>query len=390
MVHFIALTKHHIVFSAFCLFSLFSSPNVWAQLSPEPAATGDVAYVYVSTATGGSTQTIEGFAANAAGVLTPLASTQEDFWGGMASNGQFLFGSNGINITSFAIEPGGALRKLATLSARRYNGAACGGPSQLFLDRTGTTLYDLDNYGSQCANNTYQAFTIESTGTLKYAGGTLAASPVFATQLSFLSSNLTGYGSTCYHYSASIYGFNRASSGSLRLSTTRAPLPAPQAGNFYCPFLAATDGNNNVTVSVQQLNAVTWLPVGSPQIATYAATASGSLSTKSTYTNMPKTSVNTVYDLKASPSGKLLAVAGSAGIQIFHFNGSAPATRYTGLLTNDEIDQMAWDASNHLYAISRVTNKLYVFTATPTSASEAVGSPYSVPNAVGIIVVPTI
>ena len=82
-------------------------------------------------------------------------------------------------------------------------------------------------------------------------------------------------------------------------------------------------------------------------------------------------SMQYVYDLKMSPSGKLLAVGGSdgrgeGGLQIFHFNGAQPITRYTGLLTNAEIDQFYWDNADHLYAISSHPGKLFVFTVTPT------------------------
>jgi hypothetical protein len=44
------------------------------------------------------------------------------------------------------------------------------------------------------------------------------------------------------------------------------------------------------------------------------------------------------------------------------------------------IDQVAWDKSNHLYAISTANNLLYVFTVTPTSATQVamwrIGAPY--------------
>jgi hypothetical protein len=44
----------------------------------------------------------------------------------------------------------------------------------------------------------------------------------------------------------------------------------------------------------------------------------------------------------------LLAVGGSGGLQVFHFNGRRPITRFTGLLSKDEVDQVAWDNDNHL------------------------------------------
>ncbi len=82
------------------------------------------------------------------------------------------------------------------------------------------------------------------------------------------------------------------------------------------------------------------------------------------------------HDLAMSPSGKLLAVGGTAGLQIFHFNGSDPITHYTGLLTTDDVSQFFWDNDNHLYAISQTSGKLFVFTVTPTNVSQAPGSPH--------------
>ena len=84
----------------------------------------------------------------------------------------------------------------------------------------------------------------------------------------------------------------------------------------------------------------------------------------------------------------IMAVGGIGGLQIFHFNGASPITKYTGLLTTSTIDKIYWDNSNHLYAISGSAGKLYVFTITPTSYSQASGSPYSVGTPVGLIVQP--
>jgi hypothetical protein len=90
-----------------------------------------------------------------------------------------------------------------------------------------------------------------------------------------------------------------------------------------------------------------------------------------------------------SVSGKLLAVGGAPGIQIFHFNGAAPITPYSGvLLPNVTVDQMTWDNNNHLYALSNQSGELYVLTVTPTSISEVSGSPYKVKASGGVIVVP--
>jgi hypothetical protein len=103
---------------------------------------------------------------------------------------------------------------------------------------------------------------------------------------------------------------------------------------------------------------------------------------------MPETAVKNVTDVGVSPSGKLLAVGGTAGLQIFHFNGADPVAPYTELLTKDEVDQFFWDNDNHLYAISQSAGKLFVFTITPTRFSQAAGSPYTISNPQDIIVLP--
>src|ERR1035441_6562125 len=89
-------------------------------------------------------------------------------------------------------------------------------------------------------------------------------------------------------------------------------------------------------------------------------------------------STGTIIDINMSPSGKLLAVGGSKGLQVFHFNGASPLTHFTGLLTSEDIEQVGWDNSNHLYALSVTHGKLFVFTVTPSSVSQAPGSPYTV------------
>ena len=41
---------------------------------------------------------------------------------------------------------------------------------------------------------------------------------------------------------------------------------------------------------------------------------------------MPSTAAGFIFGLGMSPSGKLLAVAGSGGLQVFHYKGGSPIT----------------------------------------------------------------
>ena len=156
-------------------------------------------------------------------------------------------------------------------------------------------------------------------------------------------------------------------------------LPQPPPGYGYGVYLTSADSTNHVAISAQ---AYSWCcgNYGLPQLATYTAHADGNLTTKSTYRNMPRTANQSVYDLAVSPSGKLLAVGGSNGLQVFHFNGGSPITHYTGLITSDEINQVSWDNDNHLYAVSHISGNLFVFTVTPTGHHQAPGSPYAITN----------
>jgi hypothetical protein len=142
-----------------------------------------------------------------------------------------------------------------------------------------------------------------------------------------------------------------------------------------------------VAIALQAYNS-NWQPVGEAQLAVYTAGSSGSLTTTSTASNMPTTTVTSVTDIWPSPSGKLLAVAGTRGLQIFNFNGASPITKNTGLLTTVEIDQVYWDNDNHLHALSRSKGKLFVFNVTATSHSEADGSPYAITSPQTLIVQP--
>jgi hypothetical protein len=366
----------------------FSAISAFSQEVPA-VANAPAAFVYVSSNPTGGSYEIDAFTATLSGQLrqvegSPFSADVQN----MALNGKYLFGTNGVDIYSFSIASNGALQAVGSVNAQQFNGGDCGGPNALFLDHSGTTLYDEDIYGNVCANNAYQSFSIDgSTGELNYLGMTSDASPAFNVPLSFVGNNAYAYGSTCYHFNPSIFGFQRDGDGSLTALNINPPMPVAQSGDFYCPYLATGDPTNHLAISVQQLTG-NWGQAGPPQLATYSADSSGNLTTNSTYSNMPATAVRSVTDIRMSPSGQLLAVAGAGGLQIFHFNGSNPITRYTGLLTRDEIDQLFWDNDNHLYAISRSAGELFVFTITPTSVSQAPGSPYAITHPQNIIVLP--
>jgi hypothetical protein len=392
-----------------CLVAMLGTGAAYAQnasaedaaLVPASASSSPVAYVYVSSSpTGASKNVVYAYAAAANGKLTPVAGSPfKDDLTSMAVNGKYLFGStrNTIWVAAFLMEPNGALKWTTSTNVTTHNASDCGGNSPIILDHTGASLYTMATSSDQCDEEFFQSLQVEkATGYLNYLGST---PPLFVNygQLTFSANNVYAYQATCSDYrgfySGTITGYQRHSNGLLTLANLSAPVPDAQAGDFYCADQVAADPANHVALEYQLINTSAELPDGLPQLATYTSDNSGNLSTTSTRANMPKAAIQYIFDMKMSPSGKLLAVGGAGnsgggGLQVFHFNGANPITHYTGLLTNNLIDQFFWDNSNHLYAISQSAGKLFVFTVTPTSVSQAAGSPYTIVSPKNIIVQP--
>lgn len=380
--------KRSLQFFAFLSFALVAST----------ALSQAVAYVYVANnPKNSSTNEITAFTAEANGRLKPIfGSPFRENVDTMAVDGSHLVAVNRSepNLDTFTIESDGALRYQASTNYATHSPIEnCPAANQIFFDHTGSNLY-VQEFRADCSNTGVASFWLNKTsGKLHYLGLDITgAFPGDNNAASFTGNNKFAYtavNSDCMYYT--IYGFKRSSSGLLTELTGSAPnLPAPPP-NFrrYIPDLVAADPYNNVAVLMQPAN-----PPGCSneplQIATYTANSSGVLRTKSTYADMPSTLIANPTDMKMSPSGKLVAVAGQEGVQVFFFNESAGAARYTGLLTKEPISQIFWDNSDHLYGISQATNKLYVFTVTPTHSSHAPGSPYHISDPQHLIVQPLV
>jgi hypothetical protein len=204
--------------------------------------------------------------------------------------------------------------------------------------------------------------------------------------ISFLGNNKFAYETGCDQdaLNGATAAFKRESSGELKFVNGVRELPKTKnPGDIYCPFKLATDPTDHLAFVLQAYNENTGYSDGPMVLASYTADSEGNLTTKSTFETMPsiETQANTI---SISPSGKFLAVGGS-GFQIFHFNGSSPITKYTGVFQpGSQFTEFGWDGDNHLYALG--SGKLYVYTVTSTSVEEASGSPYSIPEASSMIV----
>ena len=408
---------------AVCLVALVWTGETWAQSRDAQAdesvsassVSAPVAHVYVGAGTH-----ILAFSAAANGKLTPISGSPFNHGSLlMGANGHFLFGfePGTVIIDSLSMAANGALKNVASTNTETYwpdptcplvtfNGQG------LRIDHTRQDLYNAGIPGDFGCRSSFQSFKINNTnGKLTYLGetdGIFNGGP----QLSILGNNEFAYSVVCEYpfgngATPEITAFHRLTSGQLVTVTAGVAIPAapintidpnnPTPG-FYCPISIATDPTNHAVITYFAVddNGVQYGPA---VIATYTADARGNLTTTSTYKNMAK--LPTGFDgsntfcracsaLRMAPSGKLLAAGGPAGVVLFHFNNGNPLTKYKTLLANDNIGTILWDNKNHLYALGSDAKggKLWVYTVTPTSVTEAPGSPYSITNAGSMVVQP--
>jgi 6-phosphogluconolactonase (cycloisomerase 2 family) len=347
------------------------------------------AYVYVSARVGDSNRTeVYGFAASSSGELRPVdgspVAAGVTF---LAVNGKYLFGSDtaGKYIHAFAIASDGVLRPTASTNVVRP-GKACDNAGALFVDHAGTTVYNVGSYGTDCAEVAYQAFGVDKkTGRLELVHE--AHSGRNAALLRFSADNRFAFGAGCAGTRPLIYGFVRHHDGSLTRISADSPLPTPNGNQGWCPYLTVADAHNHLVVPVYP-SAESSEANGPFELATYSIAEDGTLTTTSTPENMPKIAVGSLTDLAIAPSGRLVAVAGNHGLQVFRVDGASPVRAMPGLLTRQEIDQMFWDGNGHLYAISQSAGKLWVFNVDEDGWASAPGSPYAVSGAQNIAVQP--
>jgi hypothetical protein len=199
-----------------CLIAIFSTTVVFAQVlsaqtdKAEPT-TSPVAYVYVSSSPSAGKYEVNAYSAASTGKLTAVAgspfSADVQY---IAVNGKYLFGSNGTDIYSFSISAEGALAQVASIDAEQFNNPpTTGGPTSVFLDHTGTSLYAGDYDAEGTGDNAYESFSVDnSAGGLTYLGMTPVGAAIGG-PLAFISDNDYAYGSSCFEFYPSIYGYKR-------------------------------------------------------------------------------------------------------------------------------------------------------------------------------------
>ncbi len=405
--------------AAGCLFSyclaVLSAGPAFTQTSASQAAPAttvsatDVANVYVGTANG-----VLLYHAAASGKLTLVSGSPFSIAGSaVGSNRKYFVSLDPSNLYSYPVLSNGAIGPQASqINAQDYAlGDNCLSTTGADFDHSGQKLYVQlagASSGSVHYCNLLQSFEIASnTGSFTFLGSTSSggftepadpASSLATINNDAYAYDLGGIDLTCYRQRNA---FQRQSNGTLdSISfTDTEPIPEPGWNYVLMRSTEAQDPSSHLAAAVAMTTGATCGPFQLPQLVSYTVDTHGNVTSTNTWQNAP---ASQVYDsvLSMSPSGKLLAVGGNNflfrgtsvnlgtnGLRVFHFNGANPITPYSKTLTTAAIDQIHWDETNHLYALSDETNKLYVYTVTPTSISEAPGSPYTISGANALVVV---
>jgi hypothetical protein len=354
------------------------------------STSSNAAYVYIQI--DGPQGAVYGFSASSTGKLTPIPGAPWKPTGQIVGDNKSQFITLGEdNIHSYAVTSDGAIgTALEQNPYTDYAGGECGTGSTALnsavLDHTGKYVYILlqsSNGITGCSS--YQSFNINSAGAFDGVGDVVLSGDVDMTLPSILGSETFAYAND----SNGPIGFTRETSGALQLLQFHETDPTLNGG-FYTPGFPDASPNGNYVVLHLFPNDANPFQVGS-----YTVSPEGNLTTTNTSSNMP-TSALIGASSTFSPSGNMYVLYGdnganqdgeavNGGIEIYNFNGAAPLTLYKTLLTGTSIDQVAWDSSNHLYAISKAANMLYVYTVTPTSVAQ--DTAWSIGGPVKMIVV---
>lgn len=388
-----------------CLTAALCTQASYAQFaSVQPATTTTpVAYVYVSTSKG-----TDLYDASSSGKLTLVSGSPFSTSGYMVgSNGKYLITAGTNDIYSYKIASNGAIEgRVSELDTQSFSGGKCGATAGAVLDHSGKDVYvslkgaPADDGNELC--DALQASSISSSGTFTFKGDVLVDEDSKASGTDtlpvLLSNNAFAYSLEAIPDSCAeaINIFAREGSGALEFAAGQnVTYPAGPSGGYYYyplfpshvnsyvgsvwPSIITDDPSDHLAIALFAMKDAPCGPTKTPQLASFTANSKGQLTTANTSEDMPSIAGSGINVMRLSPAGNLLAVATGTGVQIFHFNGSKPITKFTGVIgTSGYVSDLQWDKSNHLYAINGASGNLHVYTVTTSSAVEATGSPYAV------------
>jgi hypothetical protein len=342
---------------------------------PSTASAAPVAYAFISTANPNNVSTLA-VSANGSFTHVGTASSPTAVYH-LSVTRQFLFGIDNVsNIYTYSISSTGALKLVATTNAGSYvSGFSSAYAIPLIqLDASGATLYTM--VGTSQTNWYLESFKIETNGGLQFLG-TSYADPNTLSQIRFVQGGQFAMADGCYNTAAGasfvtdsddvndIVTYKHESNGFLTYVGTSNDTPAAQSPYEYCAGLNASDSANHLAVGFDIFN-----PPGDDiepgmALGTYTVNTSGTPSTTSNYETMPVTSGYAPYAMSIDPTGKILAVGGQGGFQLYHFNGANPITTYSGVIkTYDLIRTIAWDKSSHMYLLTDHSVDIYNISTT--------------------------
>ena len=357
------------------------------------SAASPVAYVYVQE-NGGFT--ISAFDAASDGKLTQMKGSPFSKVEGtlIGTNGTHLIAGryNGEEeLYSYAVSSTGDVGALVSeINVTKYAAGGCmlpqAYPISAELDHTGSYVYEIWSGWATSPNNTcmaIQTFEISKSGTLTFKGVWTMDGQTFNNDgaISIYDTlTLTGNSEFGILNFTNVQTFLARESSGVLNAAPNVSVTNPTPGPGYAPYVwlgISPDPTNHLAVLVDSVG------TAGQQLASYTFNSKGDFVSTNTWENMPTLSdvgegFGYVSGLMLNPAATVLAVAVDTGTQFFHFNGAKPITKFTGIIgTSGYIAAMAWDKSNHLYALNGESGKLHVYDATTTSVKEAPGSPYS-------------
>lgn len=386
---------------ALCLSLLPTS--AFPQTSSDPTPTSvRVADIYVGTSGG-----VYLYHAGSNGNISLVSGSPFSVVGtAVGSNHHYFLSYGQTYLHAYPVTSNGALQgQVSQIYTPHYSASECGTIKGALLDHTGhvayAQLYGNTSGGDQGACVGLQSFALSKAGSLSFLGST-----EFATETQ---TGIGGYaplinlsGSGSYAYSASYdhecdlitWQLKRESSGALMLDSYGIlNIPSTPSDWRWYPWVMTADPTNHMAVALGAESG-SFGPCGDvshlTQLASFTIGSDGILTTTNPPDNMPAPQVNPQI-LNMSVSGQFLAVGGNAtiygeegeqtpGLQVFHFNGANPIVLFSNTLTPTPIDEIHWDNTDHLYALSNSTHKLYVYSVTSTSITAAPGSPFTIPS----------
>lgn len=377
------------------------------------AAQSPVAYVYVGeSAVQTQYSPVYAYSASSDGKLTPIKGspfTQAENTGIMigANGSHFIFSGQGPDVSgqvpfnflySYNVGSNGALgQQVSVINAASYSGAGCSVAGEAAeLDHTGQYIYvpacgnALQTYKiSKSGGLAFQNVTTDSDANAQGGAPKISGNNAFAYNLRLLpSSNEDGLSLLA-----------RESDGSLDYRGG-ADVAGPSLPENYSASFTSYNGNGEFNAGPQYpvtgisndpanhfaaaLILEKFIPPDTTAnegcaLASFAVGSHGELASTNTYDKMPKL-IACGSGMLLSPSGKTLAVNGGSTLEFFHFNASAPITPLGEIVSKSGgFTTMAWDNSDHLYALNGLSGRLHVYTVSSSKVVEAPGSPYDIP-----------